>query len=140
MLFAFLKNHLFLWSSLDILFQVEDFLNAISTDPLSAIPVQFLVQMITPPTCQIPPRIIGIPIEQSCTPLQVGRQFSSRLIAVNNCGSNVNISDIATLSFTGMTQGSTIRQNSTHYYKTLSWTPTSSQVGFQVLCAMAVDR
>lgn len=78
--------------------------------------------------------------QRSCIPVLVGQTFTSRLIGINNCGSGVSIVDIATLSFAGMVQSSVIRQDSVNYYKTLTWTPTSSQLGFQVMCAMAVDR
>ena len=96
--------------------------------------------MINPPTCTIPPEIIGIPVEQACIPVQVGQTFSSQLTAINSCGSNVTIADIATLSFAGMTKGSIVKLNIATYYKTLSWIPTTDQLGFQVMCAMAIDR
>jgi hypothetical protein len=37
-------------------------------------------------------------------------------------------------------QSSVIRENVTNYYKTLTWAPAASQVGFQVMCAMAINR
>lgn len=102
-------------------------------------PVQFLVQVVAPPSCSIAPDVYELS-ERSCIPVQVGQTFTSRLIAINSCGSGVTITDIATLSFSGMVQSSVIQQNSTTYYKTLSWTPTASQIGFQVMCAMAINR
>lgn len=78
--------------------------------------------------------------DKSCIPVRVGQTFTSRLIAINYCGSSVTIVDIATLSFSGMVQSSVIQFNSTAYYKTLTWTPQADQVGFQVMCAMAIDR
>ncbi|CAF3770784.1 unnamed protein product [Adineta steineri] len=122
-----------------ITLMVEDFINSSSIDPLSSVPVQFLVQVVSPPGCTIPPEIIGIPLEQACIPLSVGQTFNSELMAVNNCGLSVTIVDIATLSFSGMIQGNIAQLNTTIYYKTLSWIPTTDQIGFQVMCAMALD-
>ena len=110
-----------------------------STTPLSSVPVQFLVQVVAPPTCPTPPEVYEL-TEKTCIPVRVGQTFTSRLVAINYCGSGVSIVDIATLSFSGMVQSAVIRQNATTYYETLSWTPTSDQVGFQVMCAMAIDR
>ncbi|CAF4000828.1 unnamed protein product [Rotaria sordida] len=118
---------------------VEDFINSSSTTPLSSVPVQFLVQVVNSPACTIPPEIVGIPVEEACIPVKVGQTFNSQLIAINNCGSGVTIADIATLSFAGIAKGNIVKLNTTTYYKTLSWTPTTSQLGFQVMCAMAFN-
>ncbi|CAF4760904.1 unnamed protein product [Rotaria sp. Silwood1] len=122
-----------------ITLMVEDFISPSSTTPLSSVPVQFLVNVIAPPACSIPPEVVGIPVEEACIPVTVGQTFNSQLIAINNCGSTVTIVDIATLSFTGMVKGNIIQLNRTTYYKTLSWIPTTDQLGFQVMCAMAFD-
>jgi hypothetical protein len=95
---------------------------------------------VGPAACNIPPDIIGIPPEGSCTSVIVGQQFTSELIAINNCGSSVTIVDIATLSFPGMIKGNIAEYNSTEYYKNLTWTPTNAQLGYQVMCAMAFDK
>ncbi len=52
----------------------------------------------------------------------------------------MTIVDIATLSFPGMVSSTIAEINSTEYYKNLTWTPTSAQLGYQVMCAMAFDR
>ncbi len=103
-------------------------------------PVQFLVHVVSPPTCATPPEIVGKPLQQSCTSVVVGETFASQLIANNYCGENVTIVDIATLSFPGMVKGNITEVNITTYYNTLSWTPTAAQLGYQVMCAMAFDR
>ncbi|CAF3784555.1 unnamed protein product [Adineta steineri] len=118
---------------------VEDFINSSSTTPLSSTPVQFLVYVIPTSSCPTLPEIIGLPVEQSCMSLRIGQTFTSQLIARNNCGTNVTIVDISTLSFAGMIASNIIKLNSTIYYKTLSWTPTTAQLGYQVMCAMAFD-
>ncbi|CAF4971039.1 unnamed protein product, partial [Rotaria sp. Silwood1] len=118
---------------------VEDFISPTSTTPLSAVPVQFLVHVVNSPSCTTEPVIAGIPLEDSCTPITVGQTFHSMLIAINHCGASVTIVDISTLSFSGMIKGDLIEFNTSTYYKTLSWTPTSSQLGYQVMCAMALN-
>ena len=119
--------------------QVEDFMTSSSTTPLSSVPVQFLVYVVQPPSCTILPYVFELS-NRTCIPVGVGQTFTTRLYAINSCGSGVTILDIATLSFSGMVQSNLIKESSVVYYKTLTWTPTSSQVGFQVMCAMAIDR
>lgn len=103
-------------------------------------PVQFLVHVVSPPNCTTPPEIVGKPTEQSCTTITVGDTFTSQLIAKNYCGDNVTIVDIATLSFPGMVKGNLTEMDTSTYYIDLSWTPTTSQLGYQVMCAIAFDR
>ncbi len=103
-------------------------------------PVQFLVHVVSPPNCTTPPKIVGTPIEQSCTSVAVGETFTSQLIAKNYCGENVTIVDIATLSFSGMVKGNITELDIATYEISLSWTPTAAQLGYQVMCAMALDR
>ncbi|CAF2386242.1 unnamed protein product [Rotaria sp. Silwood2] len=116
------------------------FIAPTSTTPLSSVPVQFLVHVVSSPSCDTEPVIAGIPLEDSCLSITVGQTFNSMLIAINNCGASVTIVDISTLSFPGVVKGNLIRFNTSTYYKMISWTPTSSQLGYQVMCAMAFDR
>ncbi|CAM4894696.1 unnamed protein product [Rotaria socialis] len=118
---------------------VEDFINSSTTTPLSSVPIQFLVEIVAPPPCTILPEVYELS-EAPCTPIIVGQTYTSQIIAINYCGANVNISDIVTLPFPGMIRGNLIQYNSTVYYATISWTPTINQLGYQVTCAMAVDR
>jgi hypothetical protein len=120
--------------------KVEDFINSSSTTPLSSVPVQFLVEVVAPSVCNNPPEIVGDPLDDSCTPITIGSTFTSRLIAINNCGPTVVIDDIETLSFAFVVKGNITKVNSTTYYKSLTWTPITSQLGYQVICAMALDR
>ena len=76
----------------------------------------------------------------SCISAQVDETLSFQLTAINNCGASINIVDIATLSFPGVTQSNLIMSSSTTYYKDFTWTPTADEIGYQVMCAMAVDR
>lgn len=72
--------------------------------------------------------------------IQVGETVSFQLIAINNCGPSITIDDIATLSFSGIVKSDLVMINSTTYYKNFTWTPTIAQIGYQVMCAMAINR
>lgn len=117
---------------------MEDFISSSSNTSLSAVPVQFIIKVVAAPSCSTKPevKLTG----PSCIPIKVNETFTSQLLAINRCGSNVSIVDIATLSFTGMHQSSITQVNSSISYKNLTWTPTISQLGYQVMCAMAVNR
>lgn len=119
---------------------MEDFVNASSTTALSSAPVQFLIQVVAAPSCNITPTIIGEPEQDSCMPITVGQSITTELIAINSCGPTVNITDISTLSFPGVLKGNLIRWNSTTFSKEITWIPTASQLGYQVMCAMAFNR
>lgn len=119
---------------------MEDFLNSSNTTTLSSVPVQFLVQVVNVSSCTTPPEVVGGPPADSCTPVIVGQTYEFELIAINHCGANVSIDDIVTLSFAGVIRSNITAQNSVIYHKTFSWTPTAAQLGYQVMCAMAVDR
>ncbi|CAM4935904.1 unnamed protein product [Rotaria socialis] len=100
--------------------QVEDFLNASSMTPLSSVPAQFLVKVIAASSCVYQPEVLLL--ADSCTPLKVNQTLTSTLLAINNCGTIVTIIDISTI-----------------YYKNLTWKPTTNQIGYQVMCAIALD-
>lgn len=105
---------------------------------MSAVPVQFIIEVVAPASCSTRPEVqLSGP---SCIPIMVNETFTSQLLAINHCASNVTIVDIATLSFTGMHQSAIAHVNSSISYTNLTWTPTISQLGYQVMCAMAVNR
>ncbi|CAF4058204.1 unnamed protein product, partial [Rotaria sordida] len=115
----------------------EDFINSTSTTPLSSVPVQFLLEVVTPSSCSILPEVSLT--GKSCTPIKVNETFTSQLLGINHCGENVTIIDISTLSFSGMIQESLAKLSSLIYYKNITWTPTIYQLGYQVMCAMGLN-
>ncbi|CAF0756275.1 unnamed protein product [Didymodactylos carnosus] len=117
----------------------SDFIDSLSTDPLSAVPVQFLLHVVNASACGVKPQIIGIPVDQSCIPVVVGQVFTTQLIALNSCPGTI-ITDIATLSFLAVDKGNTTKYNSSIWYKTLTWIPLMKQLGSQVMCAIAIDN
>ncbi|CAF0917524.1 unnamed protein product [Adineta ricciae] len=116
---------------------VEDFINSTSTIPLSSVPVQYLVSIVGPASCLVLPEITFS--GSSCTPIKVNDTFYGSIFGINHCSSNVTILDISTLSFPGLIQGPLTALNSTIYYRALQWTPTIKQLGFQGMCAMALN-
>ncbi|CAF4563621.1 unnamed protein product [Rotaria socialis] len=81
-----------------IALMVEDFINSSSTTPLSSAPVQFIVKIITPPSCSILPEVFLT--GESYTPVKL---------------------------------------TSLLYYKTLTMAPTIYQLGYQVMCTIALN-
>lgn len=105
---------------------------------MSAIPVQFIVKFVIAPNCSIPPEMIHD--GSSCITLKVNQTFSTNLYAINHCGPTVNITDFSSVSFSGMSQSDVKQINSSLFYKNLTWTPTINQLGYQIMCATALNR
>lgn len=107
---------------------------------MSSTPIQFLIYVLPLPTCQKVPLILPI---NGCLEVQIGVPVTFQLFALNFCNKTIKITDIAITSvITGMSAGNltTVTGNSSLYYRTLNWTPTSDQMDFQELCAVAVTR
>ncbi|CAF1215305.1 unnamed protein product, partial [Didymodactylos carnosus] len=64
---------------------VEDYYNSSSTSPMSSVPVQFLLKVVTPTTCATDPYTYGILPDLSCTPAQVSVPFNTTIYVKNNC-------------------------------------------------------
>jgi hypothetical protein len=120
--------------------QVEDFINTTSTSPMSSVPIQFLIEVITPNCSQVP---VVIPLT-GCLDVQVNVSVTFTLYALNYC--NRTVSMITSLSPTtninGMTVSSLVNSttNISLVYVTLTWTPQASQIGSQEFCAVAYTR
>ena len=122
--------------------QVEDFLTNTSTTPLSSVPLQFLIYVYNTTTCALKPLLISDLSSDSCQGVQVGTNFTMTLTAINRCGSSQTITDIATLSFPILIKSALVQNvsNTSLWSMTITWTPTASQVGSQVFCAVATDK
>ena len=108
---------------------------------MSSVPVQFLIHVVTPATCSVLPVTTGLNIvHMACIGVQTTVQYTSTLFASNLCGPTVTIVDISVQSFPGMTTGPLTMINSSLYSRSLTWTPTASQTGLQIMCAIALDR
>lgn len=64
--------------------QVEDFASPIDTEPLSSVPVQFLVRVteIDGIGCDTKPELVGeTPVDGSCIGVALGETYESRIVA-----------------------------------------------------------
>ncbi|CAF0978479.1 unnamed protein product [Rotaria sordida] len=119
--------------------QVEDFINKTSTDPMSSVPVQFLICVKTTPSCTILPVIISL---TDCLNVQVGVTTNFTLYIMNLCNSSATITEvIITQAISSMTVGTLTNSttNTSLSYISLTWTPQSSQIGTQELCVYAYN-
>ncbi len=92
-------------------------------------------------SCSTRPLLTG-PVFQTgqCVGVQVGQTYIIELVAKNYCPLTTTIGDIATLSFPIVIKTPIVRNTTSLWSVTLTWVPTASEVGSQVLCAVAVDR
>ena len=108
---------------------------------MSSVPVQFLINVQSVSSCSRRPLLTG-PVSQNgdCVGIQVGQAYVIQLTAEDFCPNSTNITDIATLSFPVVTKTPIVRNTTTIWSTSLTWTPTASSVGTQILCAVAVGR
>ena len=123
--------------------QIEDFYSPLDTVPLSSIPLQFLVNVYRSTntvTCPYLPTFVW-PTRRNnaCVGILVNTTFSDTIVAQSGC-SNVTIVDIKTQSPIGLRK-STLTKGSgdNNWYINITWTPTNSQVGFNLFCVVSVD-
>ena len=116
---------------------VEDFFNQSNDTVLSAIPVQFLIQIVTKPLCLLKPIITSNGAINNI--LDVGETIHFALIIQTNCvGRTIEFFRTAPLD---MKRSNLTYDGLTNQYTvTETWTPTSDQSGSQVYCATAIDR
>lgn len=109
---------------------------------MSSVPIQFLVYVYAVPSCTLKPILLSDLNNQNCQATGVGANFTMTFTAVNQCGSGRTITDIATLSFPILIKSVLVQDpnNASLWSLTITWQPTISQVGSQVLCAVASDR
>lgn len=125
------------WYAISV--QVEDFINSTSMEPMSSVPVQFLIQVLPAPQCSSPPILS---LSEMCMEVQVGVSISFDILAINQCGSNIIVADIVVaVNIPGILPGN-ITQAPDESYATVgyTWTPLSSQLGPQTFCTVAFTR
>lgn len=109
---------------------------------MNSVPVQFLINVYAVPDCITAPVLYG-PSKNTgtCQTLQVGQPYTVTLYAQNYCSLyGVTIMDVATLSFPIVEKSNLTQNTSTLYSVSLTWTPTTDDIGSQILCAVAIDR
>lgn len=123
-----------------IALQVEDFINETSIEPMSSVPVQFLIYVLPVLTCTIEPEVLPI---GDCLELKTNVSVNLTVYAKNSCGNNVAITDILISKGINGLKSSNLKNSttdSTLSYITLSWTPSIYQTGAKELCFMAFNR
>ncbi|CAF2070273.1 unnamed protein product [Rotaria magnacalcarata] len=122
--------------------QLEDFITNASTNPMSSVPIQFLVYVYAPTNCTIKPLLVSDMTSGDCLGAQVGVNFTIEFTVINLCGSGRTITDIATLSFPIIIKSALVQSptNTSIWSMQMTWVPTATQVGSQVLCAVASDN
>ncbi|CAF3174745.1 unnamed protein product [Rotaria socialis] len=125
---------------------VEDFVNASSTTPLSSVPHQLLVQVSyqSVNACASRPSIGSFLLRnQACFAWSVGSTLVLTFYGsiLPYCYNNDNHSIVAFVSSTPLNvqKGNIYRSSNYTWAVTISWTPTSDQVGLVPICAAAVD-
>jgi hypothetical protein len=113
-----------------------------SIDPLSTVPLQFLIYVYAVPNCTMKPLLTADVNSSICHGVQVGVNFAMTLTAIDRCGGGRLMSDIATLSFPILIKSALVQNvtNTSLWSITVTWIPTATEVGSQVFCAVASDR
>lgn len=108
---------------------------------MSSITVQFLISVISVPTCDQAPLFLPF---TGCQEVRVNVQMTVNIYVVNSCpSSGIGIADMIISEGSDGMNLSTLHQSSTNaslYYKTLTWTPQANQLGMQQLCVTAYTR
>lgn len=115
-------------------------MNTTSTEPMSSVPVQFLLYVIPTPPCTILPLILPL---TDCLEVEVGVTMTFTLYVMNLCNPTAAITDIIiSKSISGMTTGnlSNSTTGNSLSYMPLTWTPQTNQIGSEELCAIAYNK
>ena len=130
------------WYAVSI--QVEDFFPG-NNKPLSSTPFQFLVNVrgSSGLKCGKPPALNSGMLRSSIYNVTINIPFSFGLTATTGCSNlnQVSVVDILSFALLNVVKGPLVRnRNSKVWTMNVTWTPNSQQVGFQLLCIVAIDR
>ncbi|XP_052280448.1 sushi, von Willebrand factor type A, EGF and pentraxin domain-containing protein 1-like [Dreissena polymorpha] len=123
--------------------QIEDFRSQISTIPLSSIPLQFLVHVIscTNCTCDSAPEFVSpTPRSDECYAIKVGDQFQVSITA----RSKYILRSVTTITAIGMRRSTATQSTDgtwNYIFVNITWAPTASDGGRDhSLCFYATDN
>jgi hypothetical protein len=108
---------------------------------LSAVPLQFLIEIYNQSNCSLP-QIIGDRPSGVCIAVSSNMTITERIVAQALCHEGpTNISDIITVSPPGLTKGAITLDPSGNatYFMNIQWTPRPDQQGAHTLCMIPVD-
>ena len=118
---------------------IEDF--DANNQPLSAVPIQFLIQIFNQTNCTLP-EIIGELPNGACIGVASNTTITERIVARTLCTETpINISGILFVSPSGLTKGQIISDPSLNntYFMDIQWTPRPDQYGIHQICMIPVD-
>ena len=117
---------------------MEDFIDETSTEPMSSVPVQFLIYVTPEPYCGIKPLIMPL---EGCPEVAIGVATSFNVTVQNQCDWNFTSIDDLMVSRTVVgIQADNLTVSSgdpSVAYRTFTWTPQLSQMGTQQVCFVA---
>ncbi|CAF1016655.1 unnamed protein product [Rotaria sp. Silwood1] len=120
---------------------MEDYEFSWQTTSMSAVPLQFIVQVYTSSsTCTIGPSYTGTRPAGACVGVDIGQTVVEQAIFTVGC-SGVTLSDVITSSPPGMSRG-TVTQSSSNpleYTMSMTWTPAASAWGSNLVCYTPID-
>jgi hypothetical protein len=121
--------------------QVEDFATPNGTRPMSSVPIQFVVNIISEnssDTC-LPPRFDCSTLANGAqVNIEKDTQFTSRVTVESRCPTRSI--DIQTVSPLGLKRSNLSQIPSSRlWYMDIKWTPSSLQSGPQIFCFQAYD-
>ncbi|CAF0986798.1 unnamed protein product [Adineta steineri] len=121
--------------------QIEDYYDSSSPNPMSSVPIQFLFYAynITAGACATAPLIIGVRPNRACIGVPIGVQLNETVQVQTYCPGQT-IVNFVTSSPVGMTHSAISNPSSGLWVMTLTWTPSSTQLGPQGFCAGAMDN
>jgi hypothetical protein len=108
---------------------------------MSSVAIEFLIYVLPTAECSQIPQIFPL---TGCMEVQVNVPINFTLYTMNFCNKSkiIVIDLILTADIPGMQVSSLVNStmNSSLTYVTLSWTPTTNQIGSQTFCAVAYTR
>lgn len=122
--------------------QIDDFASATDTQPISSMPLQFLVNVSrTQIACDARPQFVP-PTEDdgTCIAIPANATYVGLLVAQSS-GPAAHIVDITTQSPAGMTKSQLMNDIGDNEWRVnIKWTPSASQAGVNLLCFVAVEN
>jgi hypothetical protein len=119
-----------------IAIQIEDFKSFNDSNPLSSVPIQFLILIVenSPSICSKAPVIVEP--QQTCYIGKIFEPINLKIIAKSSC-KNVTIKEMQILGPMGSIKSDSFILNSSLWYSNFSWTPFKNGVYF--ICVTAID-
>lgn len=126
--------------------QVEDFSSPTDTTPLSSVPVQFVIAIVSSnQLCSNQPELVGsTPQDGSCVVVPFSSCWSAVItVQIPSNSSATSITDIITASPLGLRRSElvqTIPSNPMEWQINITWSPSQSQFGPNIFCFAALDN